>query len=129
MAKKVGYQVTAIKPVCVDFPDGRVVSFRPGMRFEAHPTNTSVRRLLKVREVRQLSNYERVPVLPVKLGAPHDVRAIMETRKKMAHARNLAEQKRAREKATAPTAKKPVDLGSLNKPNTKKPNTPDDQQG
>lgn len=122
MAKMVGYEVTGVKPVCVDFPDGRTVSFRPGMRFTAHPTNSSVRRLERVRQVRRLGDYERVPALPVKLGAPKEVRNILETRKKMAAAKRLAEMKRGAERRAAKTPDKmePIDLSALNKPKRKK---------
>ena len=91
MAKQVGYEVTAMRPVCVDFPDGRVVSFRPGMRFIAHPANSSVIRLLRIRDVRQLSALDNVPVLPVKLGAPHKIQNILKTRAEVAQARRKAE--------------------------------------
>ena len=115
MAKKTGYEVTAQKPVCVDFPDGRVVSFRPGTRFEAHPTNASVRRLLRVREIRVLSPMEKVPVLPVKLGAPKKVRAILESRNKLARAKQLAQAKLRASRKSGP-AVETVDLGALNRP-------------
>lgn len=127
MAKKVGYEVTGTKPVCVDFPDGRSVSFTPGMRFEAHPTNSSVRRLLRVREVRVLSAREPVPALPEKLGAPKRVRDILESRSKMARAKKVAEAKAMRAMRTKKTKKsssksKPefVDLAALNKPRRSK---------
>ena len=115
MAKIIGYEVIALKPVCIDYPDGRVVSFRPGMRFEAHPTNTCVRRLLRSKRLRQLSPYEPVPALPVKLGAPADLRRALEPRKKLTAARRLAALKK---KAPAKSVEQmePVDLSALNKP-------------
>lgn len=124
MAKLAGFEVTGVKPVCIDFPDGRVVSFRPGMRFQAHPTNASVRRLMSVREVRALGPFEPVPALPVKLGAPKSVRNTLETRKKLAAARRLAEQRLKKQKqrapkATTPDQMKPVDLSALNQPKRK----------
>ena len=106
MAKQVGYEVTAMRPVCVDFPDGRAVSFRPGMRFTAHPSNSSVVRLLRVREIRPLGAREAVPALPVKLGAPHKVQKILNTRAQVATARRLAEAKakaKARSVSAPPT--------------------------
>src|SRR3990167_9042692 len=68
--KKNGYEVVATRPVCVDFSDGRAVSFRPGQRFEADVHNTSVQRLLRVGEVRQLNPREPIAPLPVTLGRP-----------------------------------------------------------
>ncbi len=134
MAKKVGYEVTGTKPVCVDFPDGRVVSFTPGMRFEAHTTNSSVRRLLRIREVRALAPSENVPPLPQKLGAPKRVRDILESRSKVARARKLAEARAARANLAKKSKKKKstsgpefVDLGSLNKPRRSKSNTSRDE--
>lgn len=104
MASVVAYEVIAPRPVCVDFEDGRVVSFTPGMRFRSHPTNKSVRRLVKVQELRQLSPYEAVPALPIQLGASHRVRNILENRKR------LEDKKKVR------PAKAVIDLGSLHKP-------------
>lgn len=112
MAKRVGYEVTALKPVCVDFPDGRVVSFRPGMRFEAHPTNMSVRRLLSVRELRVLGLNERVPALPEKLGAPKAVRDILKARKEVARAHKLAKVRMLESKKN-PAPAEEIDLGNL----------------
>jgi hypothetical protein len=100
--KKVGYEVTARKPVCVDFTDGRSISFRPGMRFEALPSNPSVVRLLRVREVRKLSPLEPVPILPIKLGLPRKAKAILESRRAIEQARKLAEMKMAKSKAAPP---------------------------
>ena len=107
MAKQVGYEVTAQRPVCVDFPDGRSVSFRPGMRFTAHPANASVTRLLRVREIRPLGAREAVPALPVKLGASPKVQKILNTRAQIAQARRVAEAKakaKARASSAPPTA-------------------------
>lgn len=118
MAKHVGFEVTARKPVCVDFPDGRVVSFRPGMRFKAHPTNASVRRLIKVREIRQLGPYEAVPSLPVKLGAPREVQNVLKAREQVAAARKAALTKLKATKA-APLEEKVLDLGSVNQPTSR----------
>ena len=117
MAKKVGYEVTATKPVCVDFPDGRVVSFRPGTRFEAHPTNASVRRLVKVQSVRTLGPFDAIPALPVKLGAPRQVTKVLNARDKVAQARKKALAKLAASKARpAPQKLDPIDLGALTQP-------------
>lgn len=127
MAKLAGYEVTGSKPVCVDFSDGRTVSFRPGMRFHAHPTNASVRRLLRVREVRELGPYEAVPALPVKLGASMSVRNTLETRQKMAQARRRAQLMRnVAKKATTPDRMEPVDLSALNQPKRKESSRADD---
>lgn len=68
MAKKLMFEVVGTKPVCVDFPGGHTVSLRPGSRFEAYITNNSVRRLLRVKEIRQVQDDEVTTVTPVKLG-------------------------------------------------------------
>jgi len=69
--KKQGYQVIGRQPVCIDFADGRTVSFRPGKRFEAHPTNKSVVRAMRGNSLRQLAANER-GTEPVTLGMdPH----------------------------------------------------------
>ena len=115
MAKITGYEVTARRAVCIDFSDGRAVSFRPGMRFEAHPTNASVRRLLSVREIRQLGPLERVPPLPPKLGAPKRVTNILKARREMKQAKKLAEAKLKASRGGA-SAPETVDLGALNRP-------------
>lgn len=117
MAKKVGYEVTALKAVCVDFPDGRVVSFQPGTRFTAHPTNTSVRRLARSNEIRKLGPYEAVPPLPVKLGAPHKVQNVLLARKQVEQARKAAEAK-AKRLAAQPQQPTNVNLGALHQPRT-----------
>ena len=101
--KKVGYEVTARKPVCVDFADGRSISYRPGMRFKATPSNSSVVRLLRVREVRKLAANEPVPALPIKLGTPRKNRAIMQARKEIEQAKRQALAKLAASKAAPPT--------------------------
>ncbi len=107
MAKQAGYEVTAQRPVCVDFPDGRAVSFRPGMRFTAHASNASVARLVRIREVRLLGANEGVPALPVKLGAPLKVQNILKTRAQVANARRIAEAK-AQSRARAVSAPPPA---------------------
>ena len=98
MAKKVGFEVITQRPVCVDFRDGRVVSFRPGQRFEASKTNLSVMRLVRNKEVRILGPYERVPALPVKLGAPRAVRNVLKAREQVAAAKKAAQAKLAASK-------------------------------
>lgn len=100
--KKLGYEVIALRPVCVDFEDGRSVSFRPGTRFECIPSNQSVVRLLRTRSIRELSAIERVPALPVKLGAPKQVRDVLKARSEVAAARKKAEAKMAASKAAPP---------------------------
>ena len=100
--KLTGYEVTGTRPVCVDFADGRVVSFRPGMRFTAVPVNRSVLRLLRTREIRKLTQYEQVPALPPKLGAPHRVQNVLKARAEVEAARRLATAKLAASKAAAP---------------------------
>ena len=115
MAKIAGYEVTSQRPVCVDFSDGRVVSFRPGTRFEAHPTNASVRRLLRVREIRKLSQLESVPTLPVKLGAPKKVTNVLKARRDLKQAKRLAEAKMKASRGGAAVPES-IDLGALNRP-------------
>jgi hypothetical protein len=90
MAKQVGYEVTAQRPVCVDFRDGRVVSYRPGSRFEAEVSNVSVQRLLRNKDVRVLSAMESVPVTAVKLGAPPREQAVVKVRNEVERARQDA---------------------------------------
>lgn len=90
MAKKIGFEVTGTRPVCVDFRDGRAISFRPGTRFEAILTNQSVLRLLRIGEIRKLSPFEHVPPLPLKFGAPKRVQNIMKARAKVEAARKAA---------------------------------------
>jgi len=97
--KKQGYEVVAQKPVCVDFSDGRAISFRPGHRFEADVHNTSVQRLLKVGEIRALSPREMVPVMPVTLGRAPAEAQILKTRA------SLAEQKRVSDALAEASAK------------------------
>jgi len=105
--KKHGYEVTGTRPVCVDFPDGRAVSYRPGMRFRASPHNASVRRLVRTKAVRQLGPHEPVPVQVVKLGTPHKEAQILATRKKIAAAKNLAQMKLEASKKAPPTVEQP----------------------
>ena len=90
MAKTAGFEVIATKPVCVDFRDGRTVSFRPGQRFEATLTNSSVLRLLRIREVRKLSPHEPIKALPVKLGAPKRHQTVMKARAQVEQAKRAA---------------------------------------
>lgn len=120
MAKKVGYQVVAQRPVCIDFRDGRVVSFRPGQRFEVEHTNSSVRRLLRNRDVRELTKFETVPALPVKLGAPRRVQDVMKARAQVAAARKAAAAKFEASKKAPPEIEeakpKPVSAQKLKMP-------------
>lgn len=126
MAKKVGFEVVSTRPVCVDFRDGRTISFQPGQRFEAAVTNNSVARLLRVREVRKLGQFERIPPLPVKLGAPKRVQNIMKRRAEVEQARRLALAKTAASKKAPPEPEPVVDLSSpIKKKTTKKKPKPD----
>lgn len=90
MAKKIGFEVIAQRPVCVDFRDGRVVSFRPGQRFEVERTNSTALRLERNRDVRRLGPREVVPALPVKLGAPRGVQAVLKARAQVEQAKKAA---------------------------------------
>jgi hypothetical protein len=87
MAKQVGYEVVAQRPVCVDFRDGRVVSFRPGHRFEAEVSNVSVQRLLRNKDVRVLSASEAVPATPIKIGTPPRLQELQKVRAEVEKAR------------------------------------------
>jgi len=113
MAKKIGYEVTGTKPVCVDFLDGRSISFRPGQRFEAAVTNTSVQRLVRVHEVRKLNANEVIPPLPPKLGASRRVQNIMQHRADVEAAKLAARAKAIASKKALPQPEPEVDLGSL----------------
>ena len=102
MAKKVGFEVIAQRPVCIDFRDGRTVSFRPGQRFEASKTNTAVMRLIRTRAVRVLGPYESLPALPIKLGAPRHVQSVLKARAQVAQARKVAEARMAASRQAPP---------------------------
>lgn len=118
MAKHTGFEVLGLKPACVEFPDGRSVSFPPGTRFEAQLDFPCIRRLLKVKAIRQLNAFERVPELPEKIGAPKDVRNIIEARRradKMKKERVLKQRTESFSKPEKPI----VDLGALHAPKSK----------
>jgi len=125
MAQKIGFEVVATKPVCVDFRDGRSVSFRPGQRFTAALTNSSVQRLLRVREVRKLGPFEAIPPMPVKLGAPRRVQNIMKRRAEVDQARRVALAKMEASKQAPPKPEPVVDLASPVKKTSKKQSRPD----
>jgi sulfite reductase alpha subunit-like flavoprotein len=112
MAKKVGFEVVSTRPVCVDFRDGRTVSYRPGQRFEAARTNSSVQRLLRVRELRELGPFEAVPPMPVKLGATRRVQNILKRRSEVDQARRAALAKMAASKKAPPKSEPVVDLAT-----------------
>lgn len=128
MAKKVGYEVIAQRPICVDFRDGRVVSFRPGQRFEVERTNTSALRLVRNRDLRELGQTETIPPLPVKLGAPRRLTEVLVAREKIEVAKNAARARLAASRQAAPqieeakpmpapvTKKKPKNKTSLDTP-------------
>jgi len=100
--KKVGYEVIARRPVCVDFADGRVISFKPGMRFKSIPSNPSVARLFRNRDLRKLGPQEVIQPLPPKYGAPRNVQAILQARASVAAAHKLAAAKLAASKDAPP---------------------------
>lgn len=129
MAKQVGYEVTAQRPVCVDFRDGRSVSFRPGQRFEAEVSNVSVQRLLRNKDVRVLSASEAVPATPVKIGALPRVQAVVKVRNEVEKARQAAIARLAATKEAPPVIEeaKPVPAPMWKKP--KKQVTPTDVSG
>ena len=125
MAKKAGFEVVATKPVCVDFRDGRSVSYQPGQRFTAAMTNTSVLRLLRVKEIRKLSKFEAMPPEPVKLGAPRRVQSVLKRRQEIEAARRAAAAKLAASKKAPAKPEPVVDLSSpiKKKKTTKKKTT------
>ena len=110
MAKKVGFEVVSTRPVCVDFRDGRTISYRPGHRFTASLTNASVQRLLRVREVRALGPLDAIPPEPLKLGAPKRVQNILKRRAEVDAARQAALAKTAASKKLPP-APEPAVVG------------------
>jgi hypothetical protein len=112
MAKKVGFEVVSTRPVCVDFRDGRSISYRPGQRFIAAMTNSSVQRLLRIREVRKLGAFEAVPAMPIKLGAPRRVQNILRRRAEVDQARKAALAKMEASKKAPPKPEPVVDLAS-----------------
>ena len=126
MAKKVGYEVIAQRPICVDFRDGRVVSFRPGQRFEASKTNQSVLRLVRTRSVRKLGALETVPALPIKLGAPRHVQNVLKVRADVAAAKKAAQARMAASRQAPPKIEeaKPMPAPKKKKPKSKAPATP-----
>jgi len=126
MAKKIGLEVVSTKPVCVDFLDGRTVSFRPGQRFEAEVTNSSVMRLLRTREVRKLSAFEAIPSMPVKLGAPKRVQNVLKARAKVESAKRAAAAKLATSKAAPPSIEE-IDLSTNKKTSKKSTKTSSDE--
>ena len=90
MAKKLGFEVIGSRAVCVDFRDGRSISFRPKQRFYATLMNASVLRLLRTNAVRRLSAAEPVPALPPMLGKPRQVREVLEARAQVAAAQKAS---------------------------------------
>lgn len=64
---KTGYQVISMTAVCVDFDDGRSVSFPKGATFYADSNNAQVRRLVRNNDIRELSRGEQAPK-PVVVG-------------------------------------------------------------
>lgn len=121
MAKKIGYEVIAQRPVCVDFRDGRVVSFRPGQRFEVERTNATALRLERNKDVRRLGPREVIPTLPVKLGAPRNVQAVLAARSQVETAKKaaLARFEASRQAPPKIEEAKPVPAPIKKKPKTK----------
>jgi hypothetical protein len=58
---KTGYQVISMTAVCVDFDDGRSVSFPKGATFFADSNSPQVRRLLRNGATRELTRHEQAP--------------------------------------------------------------------
>jgi hypothetical protein len=64
---KTAYQVISVNAVCVDYDDGRSISYPKGTTFHADSNAPQVRRLLRNNDIRALSRSEQQPK-PVKLG-------------------------------------------------------------
>lgn len=105
--KKQGYEVIGRRPVSIDFKDKRTVSYRPGMRFQAHPSNQCVVRLLRANEIRQLGPREVVPPQRVVLGAAPRLKRKLDAQGKIEAARAAAEAKMRATKAAPPTVEMP----------------------
>jgi len=56
---KAAYQVIGTRPVCIDFDDGRSMSFPVGASFSVDSSNVQVQRLLRGNEVREMARNER----------------------------------------------------------------------
>jgi len=52
------FQVVSRAAVTVEFPNGNVVNYPTGFMFQAHPTNTSVTRLLRQNLIRSVTPRE-----------------------------------------------------------------------
>lgn len=52
------YQVVSPSAVTVEFPNGNVVSYPTGFMFKAHPTNSTVTRLLRMNLIRKVTPRE-----------------------------------------------------------------------
>ena len=105
--KKQGYEVTGRRPVCVDFQDKRSVSFAPGMRFEAHPSNPGVVRGLRARVLRKLGLREVVPPQVVKLGVSPRLRRKLAAQAQIDAARASAQAKMRVSKDAPPVVEMP----------------------
>ena len=69
------YQVMSRSAVTVEFPNGNVVSYPTGFVFKAHPTNSTVTRLMRQNLIRQVTPRE-VPQFKVDT-ASNERRAIV----------------------------------------------------
>lgn len=58
---KTAYQVISTTAVCVDYDDGRSVSYPKGATFHADSNLTHVRRLLRNNSIRELTRTEQQP--------------------------------------------------------------------
>jgi hypothetical protein len=89
---KTGYQVISMSAVCVDFDDGRSVSFPKGDSFFADSNNTQVRRLLRTGSIRVLTAQERAPkeIVPGLSEADESLMTAHKARKKILRAEAAA---------------------------------------
>jgi hypothetical protein len=89
---KTGYQVISTSAVCVDFDDGRSVSFPKGDLFYADSNSVQVRRLLRNSAIRELTRFEQAPkaVVPGLSEADESLMTAFKTRKQTLRAEAAA---------------------------------------
>lgn len=60
--KKRIFKVMSIAPVCVDYDDGRSISYQKGQAFEASPLSPQIARMLRNKQIREVDRFERVEI-------------------------------------------------------------------
>lgn len=81
---KTPYQVLSMNAVCVDYDDGRSISYPKGALFTADSNSPQIRRLLRNNDIRVVTRVEQQPSV-VKVGLSDADESLMkahETRKK-----------------------------------------------